>query len=134
MAGRIYNDDVDYSFITFDGVPQLASYEVKEIEENPGAAGVAYNVIGFKGPEFEVVSITGATDTSAVSAAIIAYNALKSSIVTVVDDLGISWTNILIIDVTITRRQKILRPVGDMAGYNYLIETRWRMRPTATYY
>lgn len=116
------------NFIKLSGpqVPKLAS--AVEIIDRPGVDGTASRVNALKAEEITVYTIEGKNSLNDAKAAADTYAALKGTIVTVVDDLGRSVDNVLVVDVRVLSAQNVLNP--QPTNNNYLVRAVWMLKPT----
>ena len=117
------------TFLSMQGpdVPLLAA--AVEIIDRPGLDGVASRVDALKATELTVYTIQKVEDVDEANDKADDYAALKGTKVTVIDDLGRSVSNVLIIDVRVTKKQKVL--TSSPAGTGAIVWAVWLLKPTA---
>lgn len=109
-------------------VPKLTPNVV--IIDRPGADGVVSRVVAKKAEEATIYTLQGLQYENDAKAAIDTYAALKGTAVTVIDDLGRSVTDVLVVDVRVTETpQKVL--TSQPANINYLVKSAWVLKATA---
>lgn len=120
------------TFVVMRGPVQLAGYRLKELV-TPGVYGKAWQLTGFHGRPFTMTTDAGFL-VSGLGAAKIAHGALQGQVVTVTDDYGVAWTNVVVIGVEFIAEIPLGTPVGDLSGKEVLLRTRWVLDIAATYY
>ena len=106
-------------------VPSLAS--AVEIIDRDGVDSVADRVNALKAESVTIYTTEGVSTLVSAQSAADDYSALKGTKVTVVDDMGRSTENVIVIDVRVTRIQQVLNATGSV---NYLIYAVWMLKPT----
>lgn len=86
----------------------LPKGEVVEHYTRPGVAGVGLHKRGSKGTPFYLTASRDVANAAAVKTWIESCLALKGTTVTVVDDLGNSWTNVGILDVQVPETPRVI--------------------------
>ena len=107
------------NFITLRGEVLPKSAQSLEITR-PNVDGVATKLVGTKGEQFQLVGVAdvalGAPFATTLKTKMEAYMALAGTLVTVVDDHGVSWTNIHILRVARPRARAIVTSTGGLTG------------------
>lgn len=93
-----------------------------------GVDGEAAADIGIRGQESTVITKTGFTTDLLAALERVAYNALKGSIVTVIDPHGVTWNYLLVVDV-VSEVQRTGGSVGLITGTRIVTAT-WTFRAT----
>ena len=116
------------NFIKMSGpdIPKLAA--AVEIIDRPGVDGTASRVDALKAEELTVYTTEAVADISTANSRIDTYAALKGTTVTVEDDCGRSVDNVLVVDVRMTKKQKVL--ISSPPGTGALINAVWLLKPT----
>ena len=116
------------SFLKMSGqqVPKLAS--AVEIIDRPGVNGTANRVNALKAEEITVYTLEGMSSLNDAKNIADTYAALKGTNVTVVDDLGRSVSEVLVVDVRVLSVRNVLNP--QPAGNDYLVRAVWLLKPT----
>jgi len=118
-----------YTMITVRGTPQPAGMVLADITR-ANVDGHAYQEQGYHAaPEF-LTSIVDLTTAAGVKTEIEGYKALQATLVTIVDDLGNSWTNVAILSVRTSGGKYVACPVGGVNGGNYLLSAQWQVQHT----
>ena len=118
-----------FSFLQMQGpqIPLLAS--AVEIIDRPGTDGVASRVDALKAEEITIYTIEGIAQLNDANNRADDYAAYKGTRKTVVDDLGRSVADVLIVDVrVISTPQKMALSVP--TNNNYIVRAVWLMKPT----
>ena len=103
------------------------SSQVEEFSR-PGVDGVGFRVKAKKAPTGQKHTFEGVTLLANANASAEAYEAIKGTLVTVIDDSGRTVTNVMVIDVQVMRVTATLLSVP--AGNNYLVEAVWTLKAT----
>ena len=116
------------TFIKLEGpkIPQMA-YRIETIDRE-GVDGEAFRLNAEKVPEITVRTIQAVETLSSANAAPDTYAALIGTYVTVIDDLGRSVTNIMVLDAKALHTQTVETP--SPSSYNYLVYGIWTLKPT----
>jgi len=97
----------------------------------PGVDGSAFREVGLRCEPFLMTSLMDLEDAADVAAELNLYAALKGSLVTVVDDHGSTWTNVMVLDVQPIQTQTIGVSAGGLATTpTKLITARWTLQAT----
>lgn len=112
-----------YSVMSIQGPPPSLSGTVLGDITRPGVPGKAFWPIGTAGTPFSVITTTACASVVSIGLAITSYSALKGNIVSIVDDLGNQYNNLVVREV---------RPVAQFwAGYgtnpaiNWILQCEW---------
>jgi len=108
-------------------IPALASF-VEPIDR-PGVDGEAFRQNANKVAAIEIFTKQWVTTLTAANLAIDYYSALKGYTVTVVDDLGRTINNVMVLDVRVNAVQTIL--TSSPTGYTHQVSAVWYLKPTA---
>jgi len=123
-----------YPVMNWDGPVQL-SRPGAHVQERPGVNG--YDVIadGVRSVPFTMGCTNDFESALARANAMKLFALLNGSIVTVVDNDGLSWYNLLVLDVTFVSSFNTVGATGGLApNGNYILETRFTLQSMATYY
>lgn len=117
------------TFLRLSGpdIPKLAA--AVEIIDRPGVDGTANRIDALKAEELTIYTLQSVADIAAANAAVDDYADLKGTKVTVEDDQGRSVSEVLIVDVRVTKKQKVL--TSSPAGTGALVWAVWLLKPTA---
>ena len=117
-----------FEFLRMEGpqVPKLAA--AVAIIDRQGTNSIASRVDALKAEEITVYTLEGITSVTTARAAADDYAALKGTQVTIVDDMGRSVSNVLVVDVRVTGVQETL--FSDPPDLNYWINAVWLLKPT----
>ena len=101
---------------------------VEEVSR-PGTDGHAFAQTGQMSPETSAISIADFTDPFSLNAELALYMALKGTLATVVSDVGLSKSNVMVLDVQLARgHQRGSTAVGGRVAGDYLLTCRWRLQ------
>lgn len=115
-----------YSFFAIHGAPtNLAGMKAASITR-PGVDGEALWLLGKRGDNYALTSISLCTSLAAVGAAITAYKAMEQSVVTYVDDLGNTYYNQLVANVRPVEQRQVLG--ATTAGVTHVLTCEWTLR------
>ena len=117
----------DYTVLTLAGRPVAASALVETISSAPGENYHRYRRHGLRSPESLLRSTAVAADQSAAEALEAGYLALRSTAVTVVDGMGESHANCMVLDVAVD----IVTILPDAAANTRLVRAAWNVRKGA---
>jgi len=117
------------TFLSLSGpdIPKLAA--AVEIIDRPGVNGTANRVDALKAEELTIYTLQSVADISAANAAVDDYAGLKGTKVTVEDDQGRSVSDVLVVDVRVIKKQKVL--ISSPWGTGALVWAVWLLKPTA---
>jgi len=133
MSNQIASADVTITFVRIYDFPPLAGHQWRDTP-NTALAGKQMIYDGWRG---EVTRIRGdvgliVTDTDGVIR--VAINGLQGKLVTLTDDVGGIWYNLLVRRVTCGPHIPVVSGVGDLASIVGIITTEWELDPLALYY
>ena len=115
-----------YDFITLKYGNAPLGENVEEITR-PGVDGIAYRKTGKRAVPFYMTGITTETSKGAVKTLVENYKKLQGTLVTVVDDIGNSWTNVMVLQMDYLGTKKVVSPVG---GGDYVVRSRFSLQDT----
>ena len=116
-----------FQFITKKGpAPIPPAQTVVEITR-PGVDSQAYRQQGKRAP---VVTWMTEVDTNSPQALLNSYRALQATEVTVVDDDGASFTNVMVLSVIPVSKKKVVNPVGGISAGSWIMAVQWRLQGT----
>ena len=116
--------------IVVDGLP-LAEAEQLAERARPGIDGVASRQTGSRGTRFELSSISGHSSAAAAELAAINYTNAQGTPVTVVDEYGATWSDVVVLGVGDVRIKAVSNSAGGPAGTTHLVFAHWMMRTTS---
>lgn len=116
------------TFIRMAG-PEVAglNYQIKEFSR-AGIDGVGFEFQAAKAPLCQKDTVEGVANAAIANTAEETYKLLKGSLVVVVDDHGRTRGNVMILDVTVTRKTAMLLDVPN--NYSYHVEATWTLKAT----
>jgi len=117
-----------FSFLKMEGpqVPSLAA--AVEIIDREGVDSVASRIDAFKAEDITKYTTEGVANITDAQTAADDYAALKGYLVTVVEDVGRTIYNVLVVDVRVISINTIVN--SSPANINYLINAVWLLKPT----
>lgn len=118
-----------HTFITLRGSINPLGTDVIDITR-PGVDGHAFMDIGKHAGRSQMQSIVDLTTAGAAKTVILAYKSLKGTLVSVVDDTGETYTNVLVVEVITTNPKFVATPVGGITGGNYILRANWVLQHT----
>ena len=118
-----------HSFIFLRGAIDLATGTRTQDITRANVDGVAFRQIGKRSDDFDVIS---EGDVDVVSTAVNAYKALEGTLVTVVDDAGVSETNVAVRRVVKLSAEYRANVVGGITAGNWWLRCQWTLRCTET--
>ena len=112
-----------YSVMSMQGAPPTLSGTVLGDITRPGVPGKALWPVGTAATPFSVITTTACASAYAVGLAITAYCALKGNIVSIIDDAGNTYNNMVVREV---------RPINQFWAANgtnpaiaWILQTEW---------
>jgi len=87
-----------------------------EIIRRPGVDGIAYRDLGERAKESPLRTVTMLSSTAAAKTTLAAYKALIGTDQTVVDDMGNSISNVMILDVEFLAQRPVIAAVCTKAN------------------
>jgi hypothetical protein len=119
-----------YSFLTLKGAVDPGVGEQLEDITRPGVDGMAYRCIGRKGRPFQMDSTVDVVILTP-GFVINGYQALQGTIVTIVDECGMTWTNYMVLSVEHRGTRRIRTVSGGLSiAPAYLISASWILQYT----
>ena len=117
-----------FSFLKMEGpqVPSLAA--AVEIIDREGVDSVASRIDAFKAEDITKYTTEGVANITDAQTAADDYAALKGYLATVVEDVGRTIYNVLVVDVRVISINTIVN--SSPANINYLINAVWLLKPT----
>lgn len=121
-----------YSFITLEGGLNPGSGEQLEEITRPGVDGVAYRRIGRRGVPFRMQSLADVANAANAHSLILNYKALQGGLVTLVDETGQSWFNVMVLRVQCSQPKYVTGMSGGLTGgqTGYLVSADWLLQMT----
>ena len=115
-------------FIKIEGpkIPQLA-IRVETIDRE-GVDGEAFRSNANKVPEITVRTVQIVSSLSVANLAPDSYASLIGTYVTVIDDLGRTVYNVMVLDAKVLHTQKVEAP--SPATFTYIVHGIWVLKPT----
>ena len=120
-----------YGFISMTNILDLQGEAVLDITR-PGVDGVAYHKIGERSRPVNVRTIADIFGAASVKTTMAAYKAMQGTLVTVQDDFGNSFSNVMVLNVQITRARKVETVSGGLIAGDHTIEAAWTLQATGT--
>jgi len=115
------------SFFHIGPVPHMPGYVDSEITR-PGVAGIAFQEVGFRAQPTAVQTVTLCANAAAVGTNLTNYSAMQGSLYTFVNDLGLTWYNIKVVDVSMVHVYPVVSSVP--SGTAYVLICRWTLLNT----
>lgn len=116
-----------FYFIRMDGDELTGlSYQVKEFDR-PGIDGVGFYFGAAKAPLCQKVTVEGVANAVTANTAQENYQALKGSMITVVDDTGRTKSSVMVINVQVLQKKQVLLST---TGYGYYVTAAWTLKAT----
>lgn len=112
-----------YSVMSLQGPPPSLSGTLLGDITRPGVPGKAFWTVGTQGAPFQVLSTTACASSYAVGLAIEAYSNLIGSIVSIIDDFGNQYNNLLVREVRPVRQFRTLNPTNPAIAC--ILVTEW---------
>jgi len=118
----------NFYFLRMQGpqIPLLA--KAVEIIDRRGTDGTASRVDALKAEEITEYTVEGIYYLADANNCADDYAAYKGTHKTIIDDLGRTIYDVLIVDVRVTRVKRVLTPSD--ASINYLVYAVWLLKPT----
>lgn len=118
------------TFITLRG-PVVPLAERVETLKRKGLSGSDFRRVGKGALPFTVETMVDVSSTAGAKTKMLAYAALCGTLVTVKDDLGNQWTNVMVLNVRATEHSRTGTAVG---GVNTtpaaIVRATWEMQAT----
>lgn len=123
-----------YNFVTLKGEINPGSGHQMEEITRPGVDGVAFRRIGRRGFPFKVQSMVDVATDSAAAALLSSYKALQGTVVSLTDETGQVWNNIVVLNVRPAGRKYVVAKSGglDAGQTGYLVRCEWMLQATET--
>jgi len=120
-----------YDFISLRGRLRGLGERLAEITR-PNVDGQAYKKAGKRAPVSTLASLRDIDTEANAEALALAYEALKGTLVTVVDDHANQTDYVAVIDVDVSLAEEIKGASGGLceAGSNYLVRAVWQLQVT----
>jgi len=120
-------------FFRIDNPVQMPGVQL-EVFTRPGVAGVGFQTVGFHGSPYGCRVVACYIGESYRNVAILACNSLRGNLVTVVDDMGVYWYNLRVMDFQLGPKWNTVN--GSIGGilFDYWFEGQFLLMPTATSY
>ena len=119
-----------YEFITIGGRLTPEAEELVPFNR-PGVDGTGYVKVGARAPERDFIAERDFDNATDLTSAINTYTALRSTLVTVVDDVGVSASNVMVLEVEVVSSRTVANAVGGITAGNYLLRIRFRLQMTS---
>jgi hypothetical protein len=115
-----------YTFLAMTG--QIGNYGVMvEDESRPGVDGHTFRQLGLRGEPFSIQTVSSFADLESAQQGERDYKILRGNFHVLVDQVGTSYAQVLVLSVT-TR----IRPVlSSTDGNTYIIEANWSLQRAA---
>ena len=118
-----------YTVLFVDGEMHVPGVKVKDVTRT-GQYGTTYLETGYGGAPFEIRTTVDVQTAGAVSTLKASYASLKGLLVTVVDDLGNTYQNYMVLDVQVVSARRVTTMVGGInASPQYLVMASWTLQP-----
>lgn len=120
-------------FIRMDGMVAASGPLMKDISQE-GVAGAAFQRYGYKGEPFNVRTLAAFIFPADVASAQILYAQYQTRNINITDDIGNTFSNVMVLNVKVTEARKIAQGVGLLASQNYLVTAEWTLQSVAVGY
>lgn len=131
MAGTIDDGVTEFDFIRLSGRVAPLVERVENISR-AAVAGFRGRLLGKVAQPFQMVGTRDFDDAAAVKTAFDDWKALKGQLVTLTDDYGDEYSNVMVLDVTPGRYQALESAVGGLSTTKaYLATVMFEMQRTA---
>lgn len=112
---------------------QMAGYKTIEATR-PGVDGYDVRLLGFRGDEGSFVLTLDCGSAALLSAAKLNFKSMESEVITITDNLGNIWLNILVKKMTSVMEHRALAVTGGINGGPYILQMQCDYLVVATYY
>lgn len=123
--------DSTLTLLSIETAP-LAGVQSRDIGR-PTVPGAAFIRGGFRGEARAVNAMAACGNSPGLATTMLAINDLRGRLVTLTDDHGISWANVMVLDAQIDP-SIILYGVGSLFAKTHLIRIVFILQPTASSY
>lgn len=114
--------------------PVQMSNNTTELVRRDSVDGEDTLYIGIAGADFALPFVADYTTAANLAAAKIAFNNLVGDRISVVDNLGTTWTNLLVRGFNIDGEHFVVAGSGGINNGAYVLRATMQLRPMATYY
>jgi hypothetical protein len=125
--------DLTFTFLTLRNQVPLAG-DVMEDITGPGVAGKAFVWAGFHGDVETVMSVMALAAGEPVGIRRMQQRMFQGHVVTVTDDYGAIWTEVMCRGVRHGQIFPIVAGAGLLAGKAVVMMTEWSLEPACQYY
>jgi hypothetical protein len=122
-----------FTFLAMRNQVPLAGDVVEDISV-PGVPGKAYLWSGFSGAIETVITTARLSAGDSVGICRMRHKAVQGHLVTVTDDYGNAWLNVMVRGVRHGQIFPIVGGAGLLAGALAVVMTEWSLEPAAQYY
>lgn len=102
--------------------------------ERPGVDGHDIRLLGMRGNQGTFMLELDCVSAAALATAKINFKSMQSDVITVTDNLGLSWANLLVQNVRTVAEFPLLSVTGGVNGGNYMLQMMFEYLVVATYY
>ena len=120
------------TFLRMEPMVPMSGYIIDPFHRE-GVAGRAWQLTGLHGEPMPLTTLGGFTGGT-LAAARAAHKTLQGQVVVIVDDFGITWTNLVVVRASPTVAFPITGGVGDLGGKTVMLRTEWLIDTAAIGY
>lgn len=113
------------------GIIEPATGEKLQDITRPGVDGVAYRKVGKRASRTQLTTIVDLASGN-VETEIDEYKALEGTLVTIVDEAGITWSNVAVLMVRPLPIRRVASSVGGINGGTRILTCQWVVQATET--
>ena len=121
-----------FLFITLKGTVEPGTGETLNVITRANVNGVAFRKIGKRANPFVMTGTVDSLTEASAKLLVYDYKELQGTLVTVKDERGRSWTNVVVLGVRTGSIKPIKTAVGQLSGPNptQLLTTQWTLQHT----
>lgn len=117
-----------YNFLTLRGSINVMQERLEEFTR-PGVDGMSFQAVGERAEVSQLQTVRDLAYASSAANMMSSYKALVGEVVTIVDDDGVSWYNMLVLKVTQVSNEKIVGSVGGLVTGALALQTvNWEVQ------
>lgn len=118
------------SMISMQG--ELSPQRTLDLQEitRPGVDGVAYRAVGLRGRPFRVKTVADCDTPNEAFALVQSYLSLQAQSVTMIDSAGITWADILVLQVMPQQPKRVQGKVGGLSysSTGWVVSCDWTLQ------
>jgi len=117
-----------YNFLTLRGSINVMQERLEEFTR-PGVDGMSFQAVGERAEVSQLQTVRDLAYASSAASMMSSYKALVGDVVTIVDDDGVSWYNMLVLKVMQVSNEKIIGSVGGLVSGALALQTvNWEVQ------